>query len=343
MNKIVLIKETSERSDKDNWVKNTLLSYTDFSLESMEGCNQNAQNQVTHLMERALCNNLPNPFNLKDVHEAIIALEGKESLERKIAFCEAFNLPFYYVVYGNAPHEYVKLCALKEELSLIQAFNSYKEFSFWIKSIKGWHSSSSFLHYEELPFFDKELRKYTAWPTNIDCFISSKNDEPKAILEFQNAHKTPIKSHENNNYFWGLTQKDDQRRWFSQEILRVQSGLPFIIITWSKIHQGFILKKLEKVVFPNFANAELKNLLRAFVQKRVNGNGNKTPRQLYDEICNGYETEELYLENGVVKTKINKPPLSYENKTFPMMYFSHSHKEETNHANLIEVFNSVIL
>ncbi len=345
MNQIHLVKETSERSDKDNWTKIALCSDSGFGLESIEGCNQNAQNQVTHLIERALCHYIPEPLNLQDIYDAILHLESTQSLMKKTYFCSSFGLPLSYVIYGNSPNEYVKLFSIEKKISLIKEFSSYKEFSLWIKSIKGWTSTSAFAHKDELPFFDTELRKHgTAWPTNIDCFISSLNNEPKAILEFQNAHKTPIQNHCNNNYFWGLTSKDDQRRWFSQEILRVQSGLPFLIITWSKVHKGFILKKLEKAVFPNFANTALKILLKAFVQKRVNGVGHKTARQLYDEICKYHETEELYFENGIMKIKVNKPPLSFENKTFPMLYYSFKQRMENNdHNKLVEMFKNALL
>jgi hypothetical protein len=342
---MILTKETSERSDRDNWVKNILLSQSGYYLESIEGCNQNAENQVTHLIERAFCPAFSIQYDLKTVYNAILHLEGAEAMKQKIAFCQSFNIPLSYLIYGNKPLEFANLFTISEAGNIILdlEFTSYQAFSAWIKSIKGWRSSSSFQHKEELPFFDKELRRYgTAWPTNIDCFISSLNNQPTAILEFQNAHKTPLATHCNNNYFWGLTGKDDIRRWFSQEILRIQSGLPFIVITWSKIHKGFIVKKLDKVVFPNFTNTHLKNLLSQFVRKRVNGTGQKTARQLYDEICNTCESEELVLMDGVVQIKVNKPPLSFENKTFPMLYYSFKHKELEDNGKLIEIFKSII-
>ncbi len=342
MQKIILTKETSERSDADNWAKKVLIAESGFSLQSIEGCNQNAQNQVTHLIERAYCANFPASYNFDTVINAILDVEGLESLKQKRAFCRAFNLPLSYAIYGDKPSEFVKLFQILDKIILHKTFTSYKDFSDWIKSVKGWTSYSPFQHTDELPFFDKELRRHgTAWPTNIDCFLSSPDHAPKAILEFQNAHKTPLATHSNNNYFWGLTTKDDQRRWFSQEILRVQSGLPFVIVTWSKVHKGFIVKELDKIVFPNFQNTHLKNLLRQFVQKRVKDNGTKTARQLYDEICHNYESEELILVEGVVQIKTNKPPLSFENKTFPMLYYSFKHKETADNNKLMEVLKKM--
>ncbi|HEX8574999.1 MAG TPA: hypothetical protein VF677_01765 [Flavobacterium sp.] len=42
------------------------------------------------------------------------------------------------------------------------------------------------------------------------------------------------------------------RRWTSQEILRVQSGLRFFVITWSTINDDYILKEIESVALPYF-------------------------------------------------------------------------------------------
>lgn len=44
-------KETSERSDAGNWAKKLLAEKTGLFFDSIEGCNENNQNIVTHLME----------------------------------------------------------------------------------------------------------------------------------------------------------------------------------------------------------------------------------------------------------------------------------------------------
>ena len=46
-------KETSERSDEANWAKKILIEKTGLFFDSIEGCNENKDNIVTHLMERA--------------------------------------------------------------------------------------------------------------------------------------------------------------------------------------------------------------------------------------------------------------------------------------------------
>lgn len=337
-----LSKQTSERSDRDNWIKAVLIKNSGYQFDSLEGCNQNAQHQITHLIERAFCENNLDGFSLENIHEAIIKLEGEQAFYNKIAFCKNFGLPLFYAIYGQKNSEFVKLFSIDEKRVLVHEFNSYKSFSDWIKTIKGWKSSSSFQHGNELPFFDQELRKHgTAWPTNIDCFVS-KNNQPLAILEFQNAHKTPLARHENNNYFWGLTPKDDQRRWFSQEILRVRSGLPFVIVTWSKNEPGFILKKLEKCVFPNHADSRLKSLLRDFVRERENGRNKLKIRQLYDVICRDFSSEELFFDGNSVGVKVNQPPLSFENRTFPMLYYGEKIMETSGPEKLVEHFKKLV-
>lgn len=89
-------------------------------------------------------------------------------------------------------------------MSILQLIYSYKEFSDWIASIKGWRSTKPFREREDLPYFDKMLRQAgCAWPTNIDCFISNQDFEPIAILEFQNAKNTEVLKHCNNEFFLG--------------------------------------------------------------------------------------------------------------------------------------------
>lgn len=70
-------KETSERSDEANWAKSLLIEKSGFYLESIEGCNQNADNIVTHLIERARVDyDASKPSTKAEIISSIIALEG---------------------------------------------------------------------------------------------------------------------------------------------------------------------------------------------------------------------------------------------------------------------------
>ncbi len=258
-------KETSERSDSVNWAKSLLSEKSGYFLESIEGCNQNAHNVVTNLIERARVDfDATRPSKKNEIISAIIALEGRGNLERKINFARCFGLPVTYALYCDE-NQNVYLFQIKslEHIELIEHFKSYNEFAQWIAKVKGWKSTKPFREQQDLPFFDRELRKAgTPWPTNIDCFICDNKNRPIAILEFQNAKNTSVAQHCNNDYFLCKMSKidpkgrvifhDDIRRWTSQEILRVQSQLRLFIITWSQSEDDIILKEVEKISIPYF-------------------------------------------------------------------------------------------
>lgn len=167
-------KETSERSDNSNWAKLSLIKNTPYHYEGIEGCNENNNNVVTHLLERARVEYDGNDdMAPSSVLSEIIELETTPVLIRKINFAKAFGLNLSYVLYCDETED-VWLYEFDsiDNLSLVQTFNSYSDFSNWISTIKGWKSSKPFRERTDLPFFDKALRKAgCAWPTNIDCFI----------------------------------------------------------------------------------------------------------------------------------------------------------------------------
>jgi hypothetical protein len=344
MDPLQLVKESSERSDASNWAKR-LLANQGFAMEALEGCNQNKAHQVSHLMERARCNRLPALSEHQQLFEAICQTEGYSSIIRKTAFCRRFGLPLHYIVYGQDARtgQFVQCYQLSNSgLHLTNSMNSYQQFAQWIQSVKGWYSNSAFGHQADLPLFDQILRQHgTPWPANIDCFLCNEQQQAIAIIEFQNVHKSSLSQHCNNNYFWGLTHKDDQRRWFSQEILRVQSGLPYIIITWSQREKGYILKRIAHICFPA-QSAPLKGKLRQLARKRVLNTGNLSARQLYSEICAQYSSRVLTFADGAVRETTCKPPLSYEAQSFPMLYYSFKHVELEHPSNLPQILKQAL-
>ena len=262
----------------------------------------------------------------------IIELETTPVLIRKINFAKAFGLNLSYVLYCDETED-VWLYEFDsiDNLSLVQTFNSYSDFSNWISTIKGWKSSKPFRERTDLPFFDKALRKAgCAWPTNIDCFISDENNLPIAILEFQNANTISVKNHCNNEYFlckqtyinqYGhIAYHDDIRRWLSQEILRVQSGLRLFICTWETGSEDFILKEVDKITFPLLPyrnNWELHNQyqadMHAFATSKTAANEAK--------IASKYQTYNLRYDPPHMSTVVNAPPLYRDKKTFPHIYY----------------------
>lgn len=355
-------KESSERSDSSNWAKNLLIEKTPYHFDSIEGCNQNQDNQVTHLFERAridLDENLPD-LSPEELLSEIINIEGKDSLIRKINFANCFGLSLHYVLYCDEK-EIVFLYEIQatDSLHLKQQFSSYQEFSDWIKGIKGWVSSKSFREKDDLPEFDKALRKAgTAWPTNIDCFVCDENNNPISIIEFQNAKNTGVLQHSNNDHFQckiSTTKEgfygpypvyhDDIRRWTSLEILRIQSGLKLIIITWSQVSQDFQIKELDKVSIPFFPEEQGKidwkymAKYKGALHQYVNSNRNK---EIENNISENAKTYNLTKEENTIKTNINEPPLSYENKTFPALYYSQKEKIQNNREGLADLFQKML-
>jgi hypothetical protein len=347
-------KETSERSDASNWAKQKLISDTPYYYESIEGCNENQDNIVTHLLERARVNyDGRDDMPLSDIFAEIIKLETIHVIERKINFAKAFGLNLSYVLYNDeTQHVWLYKFDSIDSLSLENIFSSYKEFSNWILSIKGWESKKKFRESDDLPFFDKILRQEgCAWPTNIDCFVSDKNNMPIAVLEFQNANTVSVKNHCNNEYFlckityqnrYGYVgYHDDIRRWLSQEILRVQSGLRLFIITWDVDSDDFILKEVDKITFPLLprqSNWKLHNQYQADMHAYA---VHKT-KEAALIIANKYDTFNLQYVAPQMKTIVNNPPLNGKDKTFPYIYYKYKEKISNNPMELPILFNNLI-
>lgn len=335
-------KETSERSDEDNWTKKKIIESTKFYVNSIEGCNQNQDNVVTHLFERARVD-LENPNSddipQEEIYESIIDLEGEGNLRRKINFARSFGLPLSYVLY-NDENELVLLFIIVQPgiYRFETQFDSYKEFSDWIASIKGWKSSKSFREYPDLPKFDQKLRRHkTPWPTNIDCFISNGQNNPVGLIEFQNAKKTSVISHCNNDFFLCKMRRkkysrhgkyyiyhDDIRRWTSQEILRVQSGLRLFVIVWAQDEGSYKFKELEKITIPYFppkGDSLDWDIFNSYKNVLYHYSNDSYKEKAKEKICDTYSSFNLVKDNGRIREVINGPPLSVEDKTFPSIYY----------------------
>jgi hypothetical protein len=108
---------------------------------------------------------------------------------------------------------------------------------------------------------------------------------------------------------------DDIRRWTSQEILRVQSGLKYFIITWSQAESAVVLKEVDRITIPYFPGDEYKSDLNKYV------NSGKSAA-LQQQIEDKYKTYNLAYNKAGMRLMVNKPPLSYQHKTFPSLYYS---------------------
>lgn len=354
-----LRKETSERSDASNWAKQSLISDTPYFYESIEGCNQNTNNVVTHLLERARVDEVEGKSTKQEIINDIIEIEGTETLQRKINFATLFGINLSYILYCDESEsvyhfEFISIT----EVNFNKKHNSYKEFADWIAEIKGWKSTKAFREYNDLPHFDKELRKHkTPWPTNIDCFFTDAENNPIGIIEYQNAKDTGVLTHCNNDHFqcriayeengyYGsyTVYSDDIRRWTSQEILRVQSGLRLIIVTWSQSNKDFIIKELQSVAIPFFPEKDGKPIWKEMSRYKSALNryvlSNRT-KENEDIISKNAKTYNLTNDDGAMGSVVNEPILSYGAKTFPSLYYKSKNKSSENN-DFIKSFINIL-
>lgn len=327
-------KETSERSEMQNWVLSELSASKLYYYAGFEGCNENLDNTCTAILDRAsieVSGNLDELPSIESVRKVVSMLEGV-SLNGKIIFCNRLGIPFTYILY-NYDNEFV----LRYEFSLEgtvfrERYNSFKAFSEWIQSIKQWTSGKKYREIADLPEFDKALRRSGCpWPTNIDCVAFSINHAPLALIEFQNAKATGVSMHNNNSFFlpyWDSYSKSykrgrDEQRWRSQDILRRQSGLPHLTIVWSQEETTVIVKLLDTVAFPDYDSNEIeKAYLKSLNDYRVAIENNPKERKnsIYNFIRSHFRSYHLNFNGGRMGTVINEPPLSFEEKSFPFIY-----------------------
>jgi len=348
-------KESSERSDSSNWAKRLLQEGTPFHFDGIEGCNENNKNVVTHLMERARvdCNGTEG-IDESSVLHSIIELESVDVLTRKLNFSLAFRLPLTYVLYCD---ELEKVWVFElhnlDRIIFVATYNSYAEFSSWIASIKGWKSTKPFREIGDLPYFDKKLRRAgTAWPTNIDCFVSDENNQPIGILEFQNAQTTSVRDHCNNEFFLCKQEytdpetgcvkyHDDIRRWQSQEILRVQSGLRLFVITWAQNSRDYVLKEIESITFPALPFSENWSKHRTY-KKAMHDYVTTRDKQYGNFIAQNFISYSLSYTAPYMILIYHQPPLSAKNKTFPFIYYKYKWLRLGNINHLEELFINLI-
>jgi len=348
-------KEQAIWSDSVNWASQELNKMEGFYFDGIEGCSQNTKNQTTHLFERAHVDIEEGGKKSKeDVLSQIIELEGGAKLQRKINFAKILGLPLHYVLY-NDEREFVFLLEFHNimNVEIIRSFSSYAYFGKYLSEVKGWESNKEYKEYEGLPEIDKALRRSKAtWPMNIECFCSDKNGYPLAIVEFQNAKEVGVFDHDNNSYFlckrkfkkkteYGhkIQYHDDIRRWKSQEILRVQTGLPLLNITWSERESHSKFQEIEQIIFPDFETYEndvpWKKILEykaAMHEYTIDPNPEN-----YLNVCKR-RTMSFFNINGRVQEVFHNPHVSLEQKTFPSIYWKHQFVQENDKSELKRIF-----
>lgn len=229
----MIINETTERNDRNNWVKQNLLR-DGLKIIEFEGYTIK-NNQVTGLFDRRLFQNI----DLERLSEdGIFDLVKKEEplLLSKIAFANKIKVYYRYVFYSYEPEKIYVYRFENDNLVFKSKFYNFCDFIHHTKAIRDLQMLSP-LQERNMPRIDHILRDRCsyAWMGNLDgLFLSNKDGLPKALVEFQTTIKTPVIEHCNNTWFAPRNgRKGDEQRWKVFDILSKQSGLPLIIIVWS--------------------------------------------------------------------------------------------------------------
>ncbi len=333
----VFIKESAEVSDSANWVKKELKSCKYFSLDAIEGYTVDDNDGVIMMMERAkvdydemLC------LSSQEVIREINEKDGEPgSLQRKINLARVFGIDLLYALYSEASRHHVWLYRFRHsgEGSLEEEFNDFSSFGIWLSNHRTKTISKGFghenvishdtSHFSDLPGFDQTLRNNkTPWLGNLDAFVSDKEGNPIALIEFQNTSKSP-KDHCNNFFFLSGA---DFNRVNSWEIARVHSGLPFFIIVWSKEQTGYRIKRLDCCTFLK-GESGLSNNIQACVSSE----------SAVERVANNRSSYSFTKRDNGISRADHTPPLSIEDKTFPSIYYKYNELHEEN-SSFIESF-----
>lgn len=245
-------KETTERSDNNNWVKNKLLA-NNFKIIDFEGYTVK-NNKVTGLFDRMVFSEIDfNNLSIKDIENII---RGQEpNLSSKILFAKSLDVAYRYVFYSYDP-EILHVYRFND--NLLEFKISYNNFCDFINDTKRMRDLviSSQLQEDRMPEIDKIFRNRCQYPWmgNLDGIFLSNDNKPKALVEFQTTIKTPVKYHCNNTWFTPKNgRKGDEQRWRVFNILAKQSNLPLVIIVWSpkEINGDIKYKIVEDIIYSN--------------------------------------------------------------------------------------------
>lgn len=270
MNHISIKKETSERNDKNNWVKDRLCK-DGCLLESFEGYTIR-QNRTTALFDRRVyVDDCLEAYTHAEL-EALIRHE-EPNLDAKLAFARMLKVNYFYVFYRYNPERVVMYrfagdayFSISEEGFMPDAkrqltsdkyiFSGFDIFGDQTMRVRDLKMSSKYMESADLPAFDQVLRRHgTPWMGNLDGLLLTRGTKmPAAIIEFQTTNKISVARHCNNKYFGysgdrGGRNKGDEQRWKVAHKLALDAGLPLLVIVWSPKEQDIKYKVISDVVY----------------------------------------------------------------------------------------------
>ena len=358
--------QSTERSDKKNWIKDAIIATGRYTLDIIEGCSQNNSNRTTHLLDRVLVEikdetgsdhpdeNWITNF-LKEIDE--------ESIKRKASFADSIGAEYDYIFYAGPPFRIYRYRVYPDLRSSFQGYyGNVKDFADWLLEIKQWHSYKPYENIEDLPSLDGALRKAGCpWPANIDGLLGDSIGHPLMLIEFQYADRkkdAPVREHSNNKWFYpSPPHKDDgmfdeqgnlqlrakdHRRWQTIELLRKASRMPYFVFTWAEEENICLIRQIRHVCFANYSKREdedgyLKDLYQYYHGHEI---GMQGYREFGKNVLKNRRSFAFITDANSIKRITFDPPLRYSLGRFPYIYFTDP--IEATKENVVQVVDRII-
>jgi len=344
-------KEQWTRNLANSWVMDCIAQNSSFCFESIDGYVE-SRNDITYLFQRARVSQTGEDIALPNVLESIIAFEGEDAMVRKINIAASLGVQLNYVLYCEE-NEHVWLFEISSisTISLKQTYTSYKSFADWLLHASGNKPVKVKKTSANLPDFDVVLANTGCpWPSSFNGCLFDVDNKLIGIVEFQNADKDTVKAHCSNDYFLCKMRnfitngaggyyeyKDDIEHWLTYERVRVKAKIRLFIVVWSRKSSDYVFKEIEKIVFPEIPEAEVKTL-KAILHKY----SEEKSEQVYDNVCKSFDTYEFALDSGNITPILHHPDLSIELKTFPYIYYKSKEMFISEKENVVPHFVAML-
>lgn len=247
----MLIFESTERNDKNNWVKNRLVQ-DGLKIIEFEGYTIK-NSKCTGVFDRRLFVD-PCFLNLSDSQVYELLKVEEPYLDSKIAFASRLNTSYRYVFYS---YDLEIVRVYRFENGSITFKKEYSDFCSFIREtgkIRDLKMTSSYQE-DNLPKIDKIFRDCCGvpWMGNLDAvFLYNESKLPALLVEFQTTIKTSVLEHCNNKYFSpSKYRKGDEQRWKVFDNLASQANLDLVIIVWSpkEVDGNIKYKVVDNIVY----------------------------------------------------------------------------------------------
>lgn len=296
-----------------------------YQVHQLDGWSLDKDNRVTHVFQKVHLQVFSSIVDFESfVEELATGFLDENFLLYKNA-AALFGAKHYVLVHSEVPRQKIMVLeAVGEGFAFVKEFDGYRKFSSWLEKIRGYKSKQNYVLNRELSIFEDILRSSgTNWQVPSNLFITDEEQNLLGLIKTQHIQKYTLEKHSNNIFFLGLSNKDDRKRWLSQEIIRIQSGLPLFVIVADSKNKDYSLKVIDNIVFPiKDVDGGVSEILHRYALALWT-NKQDMADVLYKAICETVSTFTFYKdsENNKIIKHVLEQPLSLENKTFPNIYY----------------------